>query len=124
MQIEGKIRNIPARQIFCIVDGIVGGEGNGPLDATPKAAGVVLAGMNPVAIDLVGAYLMGFDYTRLPMLHKELGSNHFLPLAAFEYTEVTCKSDDHRFDGALNELDGKGFHFQPHFGWKNHIELT
>jgi len=69
---NGNLQDSPARRIFCIVDGIVGGEGNGPLDPTPKPAGIVLAGMNPVAVDLVCARLMGFDYKRLPVLFKAM----------------------------------------------------
>jgi uncharacterized protein (DUF362 family) len=33
---------------FAIVDGIVGMEGNGPIQGTPKAAGVIVAGNDPV----------------------------------------------------------------------------
>jgi len=120
---NGKLQDTPARRIFCIVDGIVGGEGNGPMDPTPKAAGVVLAGMNPVAVDLVCARLMGFDYKRLPVLYKAM-LDHPLPLCTFEYGDVICKSNDSQFDRPLSEFEGKGIAFEPHFGWKGHIELT
>lgn len=120
---QGYLQKTPARRIFCIVDGIVGGEGNGPLDPIPKPAGVVLAGMNPVAVDLVCARLMDFDYKRLPLLYQAL-TKHDLPITAFEYDEVVCKSNDSQFDRTLSEFDGEGFDFEPHFGWKGHIELT
>jgi hypothetical protein len=120
---DGYLQDNPARCIFCIVDGIVGGEGNGPLDPTPKPAGVVLAGTNPVVIDLTCARLMGFDYKRLPALSQAL-DNHSLPLAAFEYDEVICKSEGRQFDRPLNEFDGVSLAFKPHFGWQGHIELN
>ncbi|SPE39791.1 conserved hypothetical protein [Candidatus Sulfopaludibacter sp. SbA3] len=36
---------------FAIVDGIVGMEGNGPIQGVPKHAGVLVAGRDPVAVD-------------------------------------------------------------------------
>ena len=40
---------------------MIGGENNGPLAPDPVAAGVLLAGENLLAVDLVAARLMGFD---------------------------------------------------------------
>ncbi len=121
---NGCLRDKPVRRILNIVDGIVGGEGNGPLDPIPKSSGVVLAGQNSVAIDLVCAHLIGFDFMRLPMLRHALDSNHFLPLMAFEHRDVLCRSNAQQFDGSLDEFDGTGLAFQPHFGWRGHIEIS
>jgi uncharacterized protein (DUF362 family) len=46
---------------FAIVDGIVGMEGNGPIQGTPKHAGVVVAGRDPVAVDATCCRLMRID---------------------------------------------------------------
>lgn len=46
-----------------IVDGIVGMEGNGPIDGTPVAAGVLVFGTDPVATDSTAARVMGLDPT-------------------------------------------------------------
>ena len=46
---------------LAIVDGVVGMEGNGPVKGTPIRSGVALAGTDALAVDLVGAELMGFD---------------------------------------------------------------
>jgi hypothetical protein len=119
---SGHLQDNPARRIFCIVDGIVGGEGNGPLDPTPKPAGLVLVGTNPVAVDLVCARLMGFDYKRLPVLRQAL-DNHSLPITAFERDELICKSNVQQFDRSLDEFDRMSLAFEPHFGWQKHVEL-
>jgi uncharacterized protein (DUF362 family) len=118
---EGRLHDRPMRRLFALVDGIVGGEGNGPLDATPKAAGVILAGANPVAVDLVSARLMGFDYRRIPLLARALGALP-LSLAGFAHGDVTCISNNPACRGWLPDLHGLGTPFQPHFGWKGHIE--
>jgi uncharacterized protein (DUF362 family) len=44
-----------------IVDGIVGMEGNGPIDGTPVPAGVLVFGTDPVATDSTAALVMGLD---------------------------------------------------------------
>ena len=43
---------------FAIVDGIIGMEGNGPIQGTPKAAGVLVAGKDPVAVDATCCRIM------------------------------------------------------------------
>ena len=120
---NGCLRDKPKRRIFCIVDGIVGGEGNGPLDPTPKPSGIIVVGRNPVAVELTCARLMGFDYVRLPVLCRAL-DNHSLPVTAFEYDGVICKSNDPQFDRSLHEFDGMSLAFKPHFGWQGHVELN
>lgn len=119
---NGHLQDNPARRIFCIVDGIVGGEGNGPLDPTPKPAAMVLAGANPVAVDLVCARLMGFDYERLPMLSMAM-VKHLLPICISEYDEIICKSGDPLFDHLLIDLGRASLDFKPHFGWRKYVEL-
>lgn len=46
---------------LAVIDGVVGMEGNGPVKGTPVQSGVALAGTDALAVDLVGAELMGFD---------------------------------------------------------------
>jgi uncharacterized protein (DUF362 family) len=57
-------------EVLGIVDGIVGMEGDGPLFGEPVPHGILLAGSDPVAVDVVGKELMGFgkyevDYLNL-----------------------------------------------------------
>jgi uncharacterized protein (DUF362 family) len=46
---------------FAIVDGIVGMQGNGPIQGTSKFAGVVVAGSDPVAVDATCCRIMRID---------------------------------------------------------------
>lgn len=55
-------------QRFAIVDGIVGMEGNGPIQGTRKYAGVVVAGFDAVAVDSTCCRIMGIDPVRVPYL--------------------------------------------------------
>jgi uncharacterized protein (DUF362 family) len=57
-----------ARPAVCIVDGIVGMEGDGPIMGEPKQAGVLVMGRNPVSVDATATRLMGFDPARVDYL--------------------------------------------------------
>ena len=51
--------NATVRPDFAIIDGIVGMEGNGPIQGTPKPSGVLIVGDDPVAVDATGTRVMG-----------------------------------------------------------------
>ncbi|HEX3748464.1 MAG TPA: DUF362 domain-containing protein [Bryobacteraceae bacterium] len=53
---------------FALVDGIVGMEGNGPIQGTAKYAGVLVAGSDPVAVDATCCRIMRIDPYRVPYL--------------------------------------------------------
>ena len=55
---------------FAIVDGIVGMEGNGPIQGAPKHAGVLIFGDDMVAVDATAARLMNIDPQQVPYLEK------------------------------------------------------
>lgn len=93
------------RRYLSIVDAIIAGEGNGPLEADAKPCGVLLAGENPVAVDYVCARLMGFDWQHLPLIREGL--------RVFRLTESMI---------AVQPELGETFRFRPHFGWEGHIE--
>jgi uncharacterized protein (DUF362 family)/Pyruvate/2-oxoacid:ferredoxin oxidoreductase delta subunit len=50
------------------IDGIVGMEGNGPTGGSPKKLGLVFAGTNPHALDLVACSFIGFGPDKIPTL--------------------------------------------------------
>jgi uncharacterized protein (DUF362 family) len=49
-----------------VVDGSTAMEGNGPTDGTLVDMGVIVAGTNPLATDMVAAALMGFEPEEVP----------------------------------------------------------
>lgn len=51
---------------FAVIDGIVGGEGFGPLLVTPVQSNIVLAGTDPVAVDTVALSFMGYTVEEVP----------------------------------------------------------
>ena len=117
---DGVLRKTPQRRFLCVVDGIVGGEGNGPLAPRARHDGVVLAGTDPVAMDTAATVLMGFDPDRLPILTRAPRARGFA-LARVTREEIRVRSNRPEWDAPLAELKHP-MDWQPHFGWVGIIE--
>jgi hypothetical protein len=116
----------PSRRVLNVYDGIVAGEGDGPMAPDPRPVGLLAAGEDGVATDVVIAWLMGFDWRRIPILAHALG----------ELAGGVCITG---FDGdpqrlPVRWLDAEGqretrlaeieldLGFDAHPGWKGRIE--
>jgi uncharacterized protein (DUF362 family) len=62
--------NAVARPDFAIVDGIVGMEGNGPIQGTPKSSGILIFGSDPVAVDATCCRAMGLAPEKIKYLSR------------------------------------------------------
>ena len=60
--------NAAVRPDFAIVDGIVGMQGNGPLQGEPKNSAVLILGDDPVAVDATCCRVMGLLPTKVKYL--------------------------------------------------------
>jgi len=60
------------RPAFTFVDGVVGLEGDGPASGEARNFGLVVAGANPAAIDVVLARICGFEPTEVPTVRLSL----------------------------------------------------
>jgi len=116
----GQPRQKPLRYL-AVVDGIIGGEGNGPMSPDAKPCGVILAGIHPAAVDMAAATLMGFDWQKLRLLKNsfEIQKRNFIP---FRPSDISLASNKPEWDGPLGQA-GDRFAFKPHFGWVGAIEL-
>jgi uncharacterized protein (DUF362 family) len=115
----------PVRRVLTVIDGVVAGEGEGPLAPLDVPLGVVLAATDPVALDLVAVRLMGFDERRLPkiwecMRDEGLRITAVRDLADVEVFEIDA-SDFSMKRRALSELVAKRA-FAAHPGWRGFIE--
>ena len=103
--IEAAILDVAAavRPDLAIVDGIVGMEGNGPISGTPVAAGLLIFGNDPVAVDVVAARAMNVDHERVPYLVE---AGRFLGRSDLERI---------RMEGEDPEREATDFALMPHF---------
>jgi uncharacterized protein (DUF362 family) len=114
---DGSWRESERKPYLGIVDGIVGGEGNGPLAPDPVDSAVMLAGTDPAALDAAACRLAGFDHRSLPLVDRAFDS-HRWPIAAGSVESVTVVDRSSGVSFALGELDAAvPGGFRPHFGW-------
>lgn len=66
---DGFIEDSPIRKVYSICDGIVGGQGDGPLNPSPLPLGIISFTDNSALNDICMAILMGFDYHNIPLLN-------------------------------------------------------
>jgi len=119
---EGALRDAPQRQTFFVVDGIVAGEGEGPLAATRKPCGLLLGGFAAPAVDAVAARIMGFDFRRIPLIREAFKVTD-LPLSDFGPDKIQIRCNDPDFDGIQITQPGPSLAFEPASGWRGNIEL-
>ena len=67
------------RNTFAIVDGVIGMEGNGPIQGTPKQSGVIVMGGDLVAVDATCCRIMGIDPEKVDYLRMAADLGHVHP---------------------------------------------
>ena len=121
-QADGRLRSTAPKRYYSVVDGVIGMEGMGPMQGDPIRSGVVLVGTDPVAVDAVGARVMGFDWRKIPMI-REAFNLTTLPITQLRPEQIQIVSDVPEWNGALTAIEDRPFlAFRPHFGWAGHIE--
>jgi hypothetical protein len=119
----------PVRRVLSVLDAIVAGDMNGPLAPRDLPLGVVLAALDPVALDLAAVRLMGFDEARIPKIHQTMASPilRVTEVRSSEDVEIAeAAQEPGRVSGSVRvyALDALASPrpFVPHPGWLNHIE--
>lgn len=106
------------RKYLSIIDGIVGGEGEGPLEPIPVKSGTIIVGINPLATDIVATSYMGLDYKKIKYLNTKLKG---------EKQIMDYKVDDIKIVDTSNQLVKGVDYFQNTYkyivpsGWKNYL---
>lgn len=118
----------PARRVLNVYDGVVAGEGDGPMAPDPRPVGLLAAAEDGVAADVVITWLMGFDWRRIPILARSLGPlRGGVRITAFdgdpERLPVRWIDAAGERETRLADLD-LDLAFAAHPGWKGRIERT
>ncbi|HUF75346.1 MAG TPA: DUF362 domain-containing protein, partial [Longimicrobiales bacterium] len=117
----------PVRRVLTVLDGVVGGEGAGPLAPTDVPSGVVMASLDPLALDLAAVRFMGFDEQKIPKV-REAMHDQGPRISAVKHPDdvrvvaLAEGSQDLR-ELPLDYLPCRR-PFEPHPGWRGHIERT
>ena len=117
----------PVRQVLTVIDGVVAGEGNGPLAPTDVPLGAVIAALDPVAADLVALALMGYRPDAIRKISEPMRD------PGPRITKVRTPDDVAVFevvDGSLDTREAplatydSARSFEPHPGWLGRLERS
>ena len=109
--VDGTLDTNPKRKLYSLCDGIIGGQGNGPLFPEPLPLGIVSFTDNAAYNDICMAALMGFDHHKIPLLQFAVRD---LNLAKAELILNQTKIN-------FNDLNVSSIHTKPSPGWMGHI---
>lgn len=114
----GRLMETPQRACVSILDGLVAGEGNGPLQPLPVEANVMVASRNPFLVDLVMSRLMGYDWRKIPLLgnHLEFAGEW----GRFDPDTVEIRMNNTVYQG-ITKIEPVQI-FAPPPGWRGQIE--
>jgi len=117
---NGKLQPTQQRQYFSVIDGIIGGEGEGPLHTDDYPAGVVLAGSNPLAVDLMATQLMGFLPSEIALYRNGIEQMREW-VAGFSVEKIGVKANSAEWRQRLQNGESI-FNFRAAAGWQGKIE--
>ena len=69
---NGHLTEHPSRRHYAIIDGIIAGEGQGPLKPRARHTGALIFADDPVRSDYAAAQLTGFKPETLPIISEAL----------------------------------------------------
>jgi len=114
----------PVRTVLTILDGVIAGEGEGPLAPLDRPLGAIIASTDPLAVDLVAVALMGFDETRLPKLFEAMNDDGLRVTAVRSADDVEVgEVDAETFTKEPRSVDSlrSADSFLAHPGWQGHV---
>ena len=114
---NGILRSKPQKKFFSVVDGIVAGERNGPLEPETKKEGLLIAGSDLLSVDMACTRLMGFDPTKIKYLQKSMHQYNI------DQKMIKLKSNFQSLNDISNITRENSFNFRPPDRWKGKIEL-
>lgn len=109
---DGTISDEVQRTVFSLCDGVVGGQGNGPLVPDPLPLGVISFTNSSPLNDICMATLMGFDIKRIPLLKSALNK--------IERDENTIFFNGEKV--SLKQLKKYSVTTNPPPGWVDHLK--
>ena len=119
---SGTMHDNVHRKHLVLIDGIVAGEGNGPLKPKPVNSGVLVFSDNVAAGDWVACRLMGFEPKAIPLVCEAFGHMKY-PLCSSAPSQIAIEMNGKPIEEAqLRSILGRPF--LPPRGWRGHFERS
>jgi uncharacterized protein (DUF362 family) len=119
---EGMMQETPQRRCFTIVDAVVAGDGEGPLEPNARPLGLLAGATNSVALDTILSALIGFDYRKIPLIANAYRVEDW-PLIDFSSDAIEVHFQGRNWSLRSIEENNQSGHFRPASGWVGHIEI-
>lgn len=117
--LNGAMQPVPQRKQLVFIDGILGGEGEGPAFPTAVESGLMMFGDNLVAVDWVNAVMMGFDPGQIPLIREAFRISRYPLLPCDLDHEMITYNGRPASPKELMLLEKH--HFEPPPGWKGKL---
>ena len=115
----GELQLAPCRQHLAFIDGVIGGEGHGPLSPRAVQSGLLMFSHNPVMADFACASLMGYDPWQLRLLSEATRLSRY-PLVSHGLNEEQALYNGRSY--SLSELVRLApHHYEPPPGWQGKL---
>lgn len=118
---KGHLHDSPQRVTLHLTDGIIAGEGEGPLRPDPVPLGAIVAGLNPAAHDWVATRLMGFDPGKIP-INRHAFDVKSPSIVDFQTSQISITVDT-KSCPLENMTSTHPVTFRPAEGWRGKIQL-
>jgi uncharacterized protein (DUF362 family) len=109
---DGTLSDKPLRKIYSLCDGIISGQGDGPLYPTPHTLGVVSFTNHSALNDICMAILMGFDIQKISMLR----------VASADVQNQNVELSLNGANVTLSDLSNYAIQTIPPQGWIDYLE--
>jgi len=98
---NGGLHNEQQRKLYSIMDGVIGGQGDGPLHPYPSPLGVLAMSDNPYLMDVVAGELYHLNSERIPLLKN---ARKYLDNYTISINSSQCQLSDVRSYGIDIEM--------------------
>jgi uncharacterized protein (DUF362 family) len=121
---DGQLSNKQQRVIFTVVDGIVSGDGEGPVAPRERPIGLLGAGFSTHLVDSALTAILGFVWERIPFLcaskqYEMNGEDASRVSGDVHSCEILLNGEKIAYSDLLKECC---MHFEPPSGWKGFVE--
>lgn len=110
------------RKMFTVIDGLIGGDNRGPLEPDGNPSGVVLAGDDFLATDIVATRLMGYDPMKVRIYDQALKDPYF-DFGLGSLDDIDVAAEDAAIRACLSDTESRFFDYLPHPGWIDQLEV-
>jgi hypothetical protein len=118
---DGIFRSARRRLPLTIMDGLIAGEGDGPLKPDPRNAGILMMGFDAPWLDYFAALLMGYDPAKIPQISRALDPNAPSPLTSLRKEEISLRCEPADLTDRLTRGIPAPNPFIPPAGWARHL---